>query len=350
MIVTARLEELLACPACAGTLRFFESSSTCGDCGAVYQTKDGVARLRQACFDERTDRVREFYAAAPFPGYRPKDTLGSLRARAERSDFARLLDRAIAGDARIVEVGCGTGQMSLFLASGDRTVIGADLTLASLELAASAARRFGVQGATFVETDLRAPALREGAFDVVYCSGVLHHTPDPRASFAAVARLAKPGGVIVLGLYNLYARVPHRLRRAAAKLTSYRVIPFDPVLRDRAEEPERREAWLRDQYLHPEEHCHSVAEVQTWFRDNDVEFLRTYPTTLLGAPPLDPEELFTAAEDDWWFENIVSQIGWSTTLGREGGLFIAVGLSAGPSRSSRTSRQAAAAGHLWRTR
>src|SRR5260221_362739 len=130
------------------------------------------------------------------------------------------------------------------------------------------------------------------------------------------------------------ARVPHRLRRAAAKLTSYRVIPFDPVLRDRAEEPERREAWLRDQYLHPEEHCHSVAEVQTWFRDNDVEFLRTYPTTLLGALPLDPEELFTAAEDDWWFENIVSQIGWSTTLGREGGLFIAVGRSAGPSRSS----------------
>jgi len=46
----------------------------------------------------------------------------------------------------------------------------------------------------FVETELRRSGLREGAFDVVYSSGVLHHTPDPRASFAALARLAKPGG------------------------------------------------------------------------------------------------------------------------------------------------------------
>jgi len=327
LIVPARREELLACPACSGTLRFFGAGSTCAGCGAHFETKGGVARLRHARTDARTERVREFYTAAPFPGYRANDTLGTLRARAERSDFARLLDRAIAGDARIVEIGCGTGQMSLFLATGDRMVVGADMTFASLELAAGAAHRFGVPGAIFVETDLRAPALRAAAFDVVYCSGVLHHTPDPRASFAAVARLAKPGGVIVLGLYNLYARVPHKLRRAAAKLTSYKAIPFDPVLRDRAEEPDRREAWLRDQYLHPEEHCHSIAEVQGWFRDNDVEFLRTYPTALIGAPAVEAEELFTAAEDDWWFENLLSQIAWSTTLGREGGLFMAIGRS-----------------------
>jgi 2-polyprenyl-3-methyl-5-hydroxy-6-metoxy-1,4-benzoquinol methylase len=308
-----------------------------------------VARLRHARSDEKTERVRQFYTAAPFPGYRAKDTLGSLRARAERSDFARLLDRAISGDARIVEVGCGTGQMSLFLATADRTVVGADLTFASLELAASAARRFEISQAIFVETDLRAPALRAGAFDVVYCSGVLHHTPDPRASFAAIARLAKPGGIVVLGLYNLYARVPHKLRRAAAKLTAYRVIPFDPVLSDRAEEPERHVAWLRDQYQHPEEHCHTIAEVKSWFRDNDVEFLRTYPTTLIGAEPLHPDELFTPAEDDWWFENLLSQIAWSTTLGREGGLFIAVGRSAGAERASGATRQAVA-NDLFRTR
>ena len=43
--------------------------------------------------------MRGFYDAAPFPGYPPRDSLTWLRARAERSDFARLLDHAIPGDA-----------------------------------------------------------------------------------------------------------------------------------------------------------------------------------------------------------------------------------------------------------
>src|SRR5256885_5757359 len=49
-----------------------------------------------------------------------------------------------AGDARIAEIGCGTGQMCLYLARADRMVIGADLTRAALRLGAAAARRFGL--------------------------------------------------------------------------------------------------------------------------------------------------------------------------------------------------------------
>src|SRR5439155_424572 len=147
------------------------------------------------------------------------------------------------GDARIVEIGCGTGQMSLYLTRADRLVIGADLTRASLLLGQGAARRFGLARVQFVETDLRRPGLRAGAFDVVYASGVLHHTPNPRASFARIAALARPGGIIVVGLYNAFARIPLRLRRFVARLSGYRWIPFDPVLRERDDEPARRGAW-----------------------------------------------------------------------------------------------------------
>ncbi|MFL5298720.1 MAG: class I SAM-dependent methyltransferase [Anaeromyxobacteraceae bacterium] len=269
--------------------------------------------------------LRDFYAAAPFPGYPPRDSYAALRRRAERSEFARLLDQAIPPDATVLEVGCGTGQMCLFLATADRLVVGADLTRASLELAAAAARRFEVGRARFVETDLRAPGLRAGAFDVVYCSGVLHHTPDPEASFRALARLVRPGGFIVLGLYNAYARLPHRLRRAVARLTGLRFVPLDPVLRDRAAEPARREAWLRDQYLHPEEHRHTLAEVQRWFERSGVAFLRTYPGTAIAAAPLEGAALFEPAEDDWALENVLQQLSWSWRLGGEGGLFVTVG-------------------------
>jgi SAM-dependent methyltransferase len=335
-------QELLVCPACAGALT---SDWLCRGCGARYLAPDGIPNLRLET-DARTDIMRRFYEQAPFPGYPPRDSLAWLRARAGRSEFARLLDRAIPGDARILEMGCGTGQMSLYLARADRVVIGADLTRGSLLLGAAAARRFGLDGVRFIETDLRRPGLRAGAFDVVYSSGVLHHTPDPRASFARIAQLARPGGMIVLGVYNAFARIPLRLRRLAARLSGYRAIPFDPVLRDRANEPARREAWLRDQYRNPEEHRHTLAEVQGWFEENGVEYVRAYPSALIGDDHDDErgdergddrggdrggdrgdnnDELFAPAIDNWRPEAWLAQLGWMRTLGQEGGLFVTVG-------------------------
>ena len=310
-------EELLACPSCSGRL----AGLRCQSCDAVHASPGGIPDLRPRELDARTERVRDFYLRAPFPGYPPRDSLSALRARAGRSAFARLLDRSIDGDATVVELGCGTGQLSLFLASADRRVIGADLSRASLRLAEEAKARYGLSSVRFVETDLRAPGLRKGAFDVVIASGVLHHTPDPRASFAKVAKLARPGGAIVVGLYNAYARLPLRLRRAVHRLTGW--VPFDPVLRDRKAEPARREAWLRDQYQHPEEHRHTLAEVQGWFRENGVTYVRAYPSPLFSEEP--PESLFQPVEDDWAFENLIAQIAWARTLGFEGGLFVTVG-------------------------
>lgn len=309
---------LIACPACGRGLR----ALACPGCAATYADDGGILRLR-APADARTEAVRAFYEVAPFPGYPPRDDLAWLRARAERSPFARMLDQAIPGDARIVEVGCGSGQMSLYLARADRVVVGADLTLASLRLAEAARRRFGLGGVRFVESDLNRPGLRSGAFDVVYCSGVLHHTPDPRAAFARVARLARPGGMIVIGLYNAVARLPLRARRMVARGAGYRWIPFDPVLADRAAEPARREAWLRDQYRHPEEHRHTVGEVLRWFREEDVQFVRAYPSAQLGDES--PDDLLAPQPDAWAPERWLAQLGWIGSLGHEGGLFVMVG-------------------------
>ncbi|HMF93524.1 MAG TPA: methyltransferase domain-containing protein [Vicinamibacterales bacterium] len=313
-----RARDLLACPGCAGALA---ADWSCPGCGARFDAADGIPNLRLPGNDA-TEVVRRFYGQAPFPAYRPHETLQRLRARADQSVFARLLDQAIPSDARIVDVGCGTGQMCLYLARADRVVVGADLTRASLLLGAAAARRFAIDGVQFVETDLHRPGLRNGAFDLVYSSGVLHHTPDPSASFVQLVRLARPGGIIVVGVYNAFARLPLRLRRFIARLSGFRLVLFDPVLRDRDDEPARREAWLRDQYQHPEEHCHTLGEVQHWFATNGVEYLRSYPSAVLGE---EPGALFERATDNWRPEGWLAQLGWMRTLGREGGLFYTVG-------------------------
>jgi SAM-dependent methyltransferase len=317
-MVEDHFRELMACPACEVEL---EADWSCRRCGARYDAPDDIPNLRLPG-DPRVDVVRRFYEEAPFPGYPQDGTLAWLRARAGRSEFARLLDRAIALDARIVEVGCGTGQMSLYLARANRIVIGADLSREALRMAAFAAQRSGLGRVRFVETDLHRSGLRPASFDVVYSSGVLHHTPDPPVSFARLVRLARPGGTIVVGLYNAFARIPLRLRRLVARLSGYRVIPFDAVVADRQYQEERREAWLRDQYRHPEEHRHTLAEVQRWFSENGVEYLRSYPSAMLGT---ESGDLFARDGDDWRLEGWLAQIAWIRALGHEGGVFVTIG-------------------------
>ncbi|MBW8784708.1 MAG: class I SAM-dependent methyltransferase, partial [Novosphingobium sp.] len=213
------------------------------------------------------------------------------------------LDEAIAPDARVVEIGCGTGQMTLFLAGRERIVIGADLTRASLRLGAAAARRFGIDDVLFVETDLSRPGLRSGAFDVVYCSGVLHHTPT---------------------------RLPTHVRQLVARASGGRWLPRDPVLADRSGEAERQEAWRRDQYCHPEEHSHTLGEVRGWLVDNGIEYVRSYPSSLLDRDGED-DALFTPQPDYWPTEALLAQVAWIARIGGEGGLFVVVGRRTGPS-------------------
>src|SRR5439155_25092532 len=104
--------------------------------------------------DRRAAALCRFSERAPSPGYPRRDSLPALHARAERSVFACLVDQAIAGDARIVEIGCGTGQMCLYLARAEREVFGGDLTRAAVRCAAAPARRLGLDGVQRSETAL----------------------------------------------------------------------------------------------------------------------------------------------------------------------------------------------------
>src|SRR5262249_57858803 len=113
--------EWLACPACRGEL---SADWSCVVSGTRFDASDGIPNLRLGG-NSRTDAVRAFYEAAPFPGYPDRDSLSTFRARAGRSRFADRLDRAISGNARIAEVGCGTRQMSLYRARPDRLLLAA---------------------------------------------------------------------------------------------------------------------------------------------------------------------------------------------------------------------------------
>ena len=148
--------------------------------------------------------------------------------------------------------------------------------------------------------------------------GVLHHTPDPARG------LRRPGALGATRRRRSWSasttRSPGCRTGCAACWRARRgcvSVPWDPVLRDRQAEPARRAGdGCDDQYLHPEEHRHTLGEVQAWFRANQVEYLRSLSKRApqrRGA--LLDDDLFAQAEDDWWPEGILAQLGWMRNLG-----------------------------------
>ena len=212
-------------------------------------------------------------------------------------------------------------------------MIGADLTRASLELAADGAPRFGLAARCSWRPIFAAPGF--GAAPSTWSTRPASCTTRPTRAPRSPPRAAGAAG------RNHRARPLQRVRAvpAPASPRSARGSPafgWFPVRSGAARapaEPARREAWLRDQYQHPEEHRHTLREVQGWFRENGVEYLRAYPDTQLAAEPLRDDELFRPADDDWGFENVLAQLSWTRTLAHEGGLFAVAG---------RTARQGAA--------
>ena len=82
-----------------------------------------------------TEIVKQFYEKTPFPNYDDLDTPRALLEKARAGLFARLLNEQIPYDARVVEIGCGTGQLTNFLSIAHRSVLGVDVCLNSLRLA-----------------------------------------------------------------------------------------------------------------------------------------------------------------------------------------------------------------------
>ena len=138
-----------------------------------YSVEDGIPRLFVPTDDAElskgdvTEIVKKFYEKTPFPNYDDVDTVRALLEKAGRGRFAKLLNEQIPYDARVVEIGCGTGQLTNFLAIAHRSVLGTDMCLNSLLLAQNFKRTHGIKGATFAQMNLFRPCFGDEQFDLL---------------------------------------------------------------------------------------------------------------------------------------------------------------------------------------
>jgi SAM-dependent methyltransferase len=272
-----------------------------------------------------TQKVRAFYEETSFPGYEEYDSPLGLMDKARRGLYARMLDDQIPYAARVLDVGCGTGQLPIFLSLNRRRTIGGDLSFGSLAKGQQFKRRFALRHVSFVQMNLFALPLRPAAFDVVFCNGVLHHTADARAGFREVARLVKPGGFVVLGLYNTYARVPLATRRVLFRLSGRRLARLDRCIKTQPYGREKSRIWYLDQYEHPHEEMFSVDDVLEWFRAETIDYVGSVPPLHIGRSLTDRERLFEPSPLPGKLERVLAQLGWMAAIGWEGGLFVMIG-------------------------
>jgi SAM-dependent methyltransferase len=325
-------QELLMCPRCRGGLDVGGAGDVlaCADGGHVFASADGIPLLfwpaEATSGEDVTEIVRTFYEKTPFPNYDDLDSPERLREKAEQGLFARLLNEQIPHGARILECGCGTGQLSNFLGlKWGRTVFGTDVCLNSLRLARAFQERHGIRNVTFLQMNLFRPVFRPESFDLVIANGVLHHTSDPRGGFRSILACLKRGGVIIVGLYNAYGRLTTDLRRLVFRLTGDRFSFIDPRLRDARLTGVRRRAWFMDQYKHPHESKHTYGEVLRWFDESGVEFLNSIPKATVADRFAADERLLEPHPRGSALDHVLVQLGILLGGGREGGFFLMAG-------------------------
>lgn len=300
--------------------------------GRTYEFRDGVPLLfveggdgaGSVDMNQVTSRVKDFYSDAPFPNYNEFDNIGVLIKRAREGIFARLLSEQIPANSCVLEIGCGTGQLTNYLAATTMSrVYGADMTPASLALGQKFARDNGIGGVTFVQMNLFRPCINPGSMDIVIANGVLHHTHDTREAFHSVTSLVKPGGYLIIGLYNWIGRLRTDFRRLLLKTIGEPTLVLDPHLRKNLS-AEKRRAWINDQYRHPCEHKHSMSEVLRWFDEASFAFVSSIPKVLDDFS--DDELLFEPKDPGTWLDRTLTEAGMLlSNLGGEGGLFTMIG-------------------------
>lgn len=248
--------------------------------------------------------IAEFYHDIQFPGYYTQEEVMKKSQDFFLSKFLKISYLPYQG--KILEAGCGTGYTTHIISNlrRDTKITAIDFSRGSLDYASNFSKKNDYTNIQFQWMDLRDIQL-DDEYDMLICSGVLHHIKNPQPIFHNLCKLVKKNGIVAVGLYHPWGRTAVHIRQKIFKLTRGRMRWIDPRIRTENWTEQRKRTWFRDQYQHPHEEDYSHKTLLSWFKNENITFIDSIPK-------------FSGSHIDYNFYML-------TKTGSQGGLYIFVG-------------------------
>jgi SAM-dependent methyltransferase len=231
------------------------------------------------------EELRDFYERMPYPP--PLTSLDEHRELYKNPERRRATFHLIwpteqfREDLQILIAGCGTSQAARYALREPKARITAiDISDTSLRHTRDLQRKYNLTNLELHQLPIERVGEMGYSFDLVVCTGVLHHLPDPDHGLCALRDVLRPRGAMRLMVYAPYGRTGIymmqdycRLLGISASASDLRDLgaaiemlpaahPISGVLRS-AKDLRQPEA-IADALLHPQDRAYTVSELYAW--------------------------------------------------------------------------------------
>ncbi len=242
-----------------------------------------------------SDAVRDFYERLPYPApLSSLDEYVEMPAKAERRRalFHRMWPtKRPSANQQILIAGCGTSQAARYaLSEPGAWVTAIDISAASLRHTGILQRRYDLDNLELHELPIERVQELGRTFDLIVCTGVLHHLADPDLGLRALREVLRATGAMSLMVYATYGRAGIYLMQKYCRLlgigtsdrdlqelgASLGALPADHPIADllRRTKDFRRPHAVADALLHPQDRPYTVPELYAWLERSGLSFGR----------------------------------------------------------------------------
>jgi SAM-dependent methyltransferase len=223
----------LVCPRCHGPLAQPGDGAMleCQACSVRFSVEGGIPRMSDGA-EQRDARMAAEWKAQSHACHQYSDP-ASILANWEVQVLPQFVDWLGPVDGMVLDVGCGVGHLGRSLAAIGRT----DVQLIGTDFQAELLAKVEGGYSALVEADVHHLPFKDGAFAAAVASNSLHHFPDLEQAMREIARVLKPGGVLVSydpRYITALERLKKRLRRNDQAFTedhkAFRIDEYHEVL------------------------------------------------------------------------------------------------------------------------
>ena len=246
--------------------------------------------------DSTSKEVKNQYELNPYPRWRYNSY-----AKENKLNFLSVINSEISPNTikpnsvqltnkkiNILIAGCGTGIQIIEASRYSNCEITAiDLSNSSISYAKRKVDEYGLKNINFIEMDLLELTSLNKRFDLIECSGVLHHMNEPSKGLSNLFDVLEPEGFLKLGLYSKYAR--EEILKARKLIKEKDIKPNidgirnfrNDLLNGEIKEVNEISNWsdfystsmCRDLCFHTHENCYTLIEIKNMLKVSNLEFL-----------------------------------------------------------------------------